>query len=337
MNQRLSSKPSYLGAAEVRTASAGRWLSILPILAPQLREACLKAPAHVPCPVHGGKDGLRAFDNIAQTGGMVCNTCGPKKDGFAVLMWINGWDFPQALKEVTNLVGAPDGGPDMGTPRESRKSAPTEEDREEGRERLYKLLGEADNANPKRIAEYFRHRGLAGVVPDRLFFHPSLPYSDGGREFSRLPAILAPICSIDDELVALLRVYLDPEGSGKAEVLSPKKLTKATFKGATRGAAIRLAEPGEVLAVTEGLETGLAVMEATGTPVWVAVSAGGLENIVIPDSVTTLEVWADNDPVENGGTGQKAGMAAADRFARAGGVVKLLIPAQPGTGWLGGF
>lgn len=61
---------------------------------------------HVPCPVHGGRDGFRIFPDVAETGGGICNTCGSFANGFAPLMWINGWEFGRAIREVAEQVGS---------------------------------------------------------------------------------------------------------------------------------------------------------------------------------------------------------------------------------------
>ena len=73
-------------ACDVRQLAAGRWTEILEAVAPALEPALRRPGRHVPCPVHGGKDGFRLFRDVAQTGGGICNTCGAFHDGFAVLM-----------------------------------------------------------------------------------------------------------------------------------------------------------------------------------------------------------------------------------------------------------
>ena len=51
----------------------------------------------------------------------------------------------------------------------------------------------------------------------------------------------------------------------------------AVRKGALRGAAVRLYEATDRLAITEGIENALAVRLATGWPTWAATSATLLE------------------------------------------------------------
>ena len=95
-------------ASRVKDDARGRWQRVLSDLAPALQDAVAKRGKHVPCPVHGGRDGFRVFPDVSETGGGVCNTCGYFADGFSLLMWINGWDFGETIREVAQqLAGAP--------------------------------------------------------------------------------------------------------------------------------------------------------------------------------------------------------------------------------------
>lgn len=106
-----------LESEKVRSAARGKWDMIYGRLAPELGDAMTKMGRHVTCPVHGthnrgGKgDGFRLFTErgnrnvLDPAGGGICNSCGAKPDGFALLMWLKGWDFPKALKEVAGALG----------------------------------------------------------------------------------------------------------------------------------------------------------------------------------------------------------------------------------------
>lgn len=99
---------SYYKADKVREAASGNWPHIISMLAPQADEALKKPGKHVRCPVHVGKDGdgFRIFPkDFLQSGGGICNTCGPRHDGFELLMWLNDWDFKQTLEAVGELLG----------------------------------------------------------------------------------------------------------------------------------------------------------------------------------------------------------------------------------------
>jgi putative DNA primase/helicase len=231
----------------------------------------------VACPVHGGKDGFRLFPNAAETGGGVCNTCGTFPDGFKVLGWATGRPLSEIMTAVANACTDNSTEPGHGNQAEAPEDDTPEE--RERRRRKIEMTWSETVPDPGRIAQYLRHRKLSGRVPEVLRFHRALGYFERGpdghlRHLGDFPTIVAPVQSADGEIVAPLRTYLDPGGSGKAGVPSPKKLTPAIRPGATKGAAIRLAPAGETLAITEGIEIGIAVVEATRLPVWAAVSAG---------------------------------------------------------------
>lgn len=95
----------FLNIEEIRPLAKGHWDYIFSALAPQLSAAMEQPGKHVPCPIHGGKDGFRLFPNYQENGACVCNTCGEFRDGFKTLEWINGWSFFEALKHVAVLLG----------------------------------------------------------------------------------------------------------------------------------------------------------------------------------------------------------------------------------------
>lgn len=94
-----------LDVAVVREAARGHWDAIFCALAPMLKAAMQQPGKHVPCPVHGGKDGFRLFPDYADAGSCVCNTCGSFRDGFETLEWLHGWGFAETLKRVSCVLG----------------------------------------------------------------------------------------------------------------------------------------------------------------------------------------------------------------------------------------
>lgn len=90
---------------DIKRAAMGRWKEIFLALAPQLQTAIEHAGHHVPCPMHGGVDGFRLFPQYEIKGDGICNTCGPRTDGFAMLMWLNDWTFRQAAEQVARVLG----------------------------------------------------------------------------------------------------------------------------------------------------------------------------------------------------------------------------------------
>ena len=313
-----------MNSSEVRQVARGKWLEILPALTPALGPACLKVGRHGPCPVHGGTDGFRLFQDAAEKGGGICNSCGPRSDGFATLQWANDWTFPEALRAVGSYLGIQPKQTGNGRKRKSSK------------ERLNATWKEA-TGDRERIVEYFRYRGMSGRVPAEFRLHPALPYFDPGQNgqpvhIGEFPAILAPIQSVNGKWLSIHRIYLDPNGPGKAAVSSPKKMMTPEEAGGTKGGAIRIGKAGAKLVLTEGVETAIAISEATSLPAWSCISAGGLEAIRLPATVEEVYIGADNDS-ENSNRGQQAAEKLAARLHADGLIVHILIPSKSGD-WL---
>ncbi len=309
---------------EIRLKAKGLWPVLLPDLAPQLKEAVENLGHHVPCPMHGGKDGFRLFPDAPETGGGICNTCGSFPDGVSLLVRVNGWSHQQVVEAIEAwLVRNGQHGP-------KDSSVPDKGPNSNAQRQIERITEEADE-DPGRVSEYLQSRGLSGEVPESLRFHPALPLFAGGEKVGNLPAMVAPYQRDDGQIVGYQRLYLDPDGMGKADIETPKKNTAALWNGALSGAIIRLSEPREVLGIAEGIETALAVQEATGMPVWAAGSAGGLEAAELPDEVCSVHVWGDND---QSGRGEEAALKLTERLLLEGRTVKVSIPQEIDHDWL---
>ena len=118
--------------------------------------------------------------------------------------------------------------------------------------------------------------------------------------------------------IAIHRTYLARDGGGKAPV-DPQTM----MFGPCRGGAVRLAEPGKVLMVGEGIETCLAAMQATGHPVWAALSTSGLRSLELPKDMHDVVVLADGDEA-----GEAAARDSALRWKREGRRVRIARPPQ---------
>jgi putative DNA primase/helicase len=211
------------------------------------------------------------------------------------------------------------------------KTAPTPD--ESRRDWLEAFWGRAYPLTGHDVASlYLWNRGLRiDSYPYALRYVPEMPYYEGNTVIGGYSVMLARVVDTAGCLVTLHRTYIDRDGGDKASVNAPKKLYKAVYEGAVTGSAIRLYLATERLAVAEGIETALAVHEATGWPVWAAVSAGGLESLMLPASVSELLVAADND---SNGRGWQAGQALARRALEAGVSVRMAAPDVPGADWL---
>ncbi len=324
---------------QVKEDARGRWERVLLTLAPPLKAALERTGKHVPCPVHGGRDGFRLFRDVAEAGGGICNTCGSFANGFALLMWINGWDFGQTIREVAEQVGS--------RSRSANSAADKSED-EMRREQLNRTWRESvalshPSAEPARL--YLARRGLSVKVPETLRFHAALGYYEDNRRLADYPTLIAQVTGQGGDAVTIHRTYLTPDGR-KAPVDSPKKLMRHPLARQMTGGAIRLVPANNRLAVTEGIETALAVTEATGIPAWATGNAHLLATFKPPAGIDQILVFADKDRPSRqhpSGHGQEAARELVKRLwslgIRAGAIAPAMeIPeGKKGIDWLDVF
>jgi phage/plasmid primase-like uncharacterized protein len=327
-------KKPTLAAHAVRQRAAGRWLGVLEALAPALGLALQRPGRHVACPVHGGTDGFRLFRDADRTGGGVCNTCGAFHDGFALLMWVNRWTFPEVLTAVARELGTTEARTCESQRGLSRPPRRKERNRESVIEALNRVwqqsLGPEDpRAAPLRA--YLSRRGLSGAELDHrvVRFHPQLGYWQGNdrgevKLVGRYPVLVALVTDANGDPVTMHRTYLTPEGR-KASVPAPKKLMGCPGHRLA-GGAIRLCAPAPVLGVAEGIETALAVRLITGMPVWSAVSANLLARFEPPAETSRVVVWADRD---RSGAGEAAAVSLCERLQGKGIPVAVRLPPGP--------
>jgi hypothetical protein len=162
---------------------------------------------------------------------------------------------------------------------------------------------------------YLRGRGYTGPIPSSVlrFGYGKHPSGD-----SYHPMLIAAVMIEGrmDRGVALHRTFLKPDGSGKAE-LEPNKMTL----GPCKGGAVPLAPVGPVIAISEGIESGLSYMQLTGIPTWAGLSAPGIRNAILPAEVQEVIIAVDPDPV-----GLIAAHVAARRWLSEGRLVRIARP-----------
>jgi hypothetical protein len=171
------------------------------------------------------------------------------------------------------------------------------------------------------VEAYLRTRRLRLLAGAPLRYHPRCPR---GRE--RLPAMVALMTDpATGAPCGVHRTFLDPATGGK--VLGQAKMMLG------RAGVIRLvpdAEVGTGLGVTEGIETGLALIQHAGwRPVWACGSAGGIAGFPVLPGIDSLTVFPDCD---DKGAGLAAGEACGARWLEAGRECRLVLP-QQGLDW----
>ena len=319
--------PEYAARIDaVKQRAHGRWGEIL--ASAGVDEGILKH-RNGPCPLCGGTDRFQYTDKFGE-GNYHCRQCGAG-GGFKLLQAVKGLDFNAALREVERCLGLL-----------PQATAAQVSSAEPAGERMRKLVQRIwDEARPvtpgDEVDRYLGGRGLAlPAYPAVLRFHGALGYyqkdaAGKSRKLAEYPAMLACIQDAQGHAVTLHRTYL--RGGAKLKAADAKKVLSAGINGA----AVRLFEADEELAVCEGIETGLALHLATRKPVWAGINAGNLEKLWLPPTVRRVCIYADND-ADGDFAGQCFAYALARRLKReqksgAGRQVRVFVPRHAGTDW----
>jgi hypothetical protein len=166
---------------------------------------------------------------------------------------------------------------------------------------------------------YLRYRGIGLHVPESLRHHRALKHYPTGLTFD---AMVAAVQDGNGEIVAVHRTYLLPDGTGKAQVSSPKMALGPLGDG-----AVRLAGDAPAIGLAEGIETGLSVMELFDIPVWAALGSR-LDAVSFPREVRELQIFGDN-----GEAGHAAANKAAAKLHAEGRHVFLRFPPPEYGDW----
>ncbi|ADC73360.1 plasmid-related protein (plasmid) [Thioalkalivibrio sp. K90mix] len=340
-----------LKATEVKSMAEGNWETVFStVLRGDLEEAMRRAPKHVPNPKLGGTDGFRLMKNWKTDGSAVVNTVdsdleeiGAGKDrnvlsnGVDVIVWLRPeWTFREVLDAIVDALGGREvaegriNDPAMQAEIEKRRKELAERQKkkdENAKQQLNRIWSgtlplDSDEAAVART--YLENRGIYLMdLPPVMRFHPKLGVWDHEKRkvVRTLPGFVSMLQQEDELPGSLHRTFLEPDGSGKAQMPngdSAKKLCSTPSDVTLTGGAIRLFEPEEgqdILHVTEGIESALSVRYGLGEaePVWALYSTSLLASFNPPDWVRYLVIWADVD-LEKGRNKTRAGEGAADRL-----------------------
>ncbi len=165
------------------------------------------------------------------------------------------------------------------------------------------------------MQRYLRGRGITIAPPSSIHFHPALKHQSGHL----FPGIVAAVEDKAGRFVGIHRTFLRPDGSGKASIEQAKMSL-----GSLAGGAVRLAPKlADIVVLTEGIEDGLSIAQATGLIAWAVLGTSGLRTVRLPDAVREVVIAADNDE-----PGEAAARDAAQRFLAEGRRVKIARPSK---------
>ncbi len=222
-----------------------------------------------------------------------------------------GWDLSRAMAWAQAWLGTPVDRPVRPTPRQRARRQSV------GTKLALRLWRESAPASGTIVETYLKSRGLTlpARSDDVLRFHPACPRGD-----TRLPAMLGLMRGIvTDRPLGVHRTFLRADGRAKAAV-EPNKM----MLGRAKGAVLKLTPDEDVtmgLAITEGIEDGLAVLNDGWAPLWICLSAGAMAAFPVLSGIEALTIFSDNDA-----PGRTAAEMGAARWRQAGKQASVVEP-----------
>lgn len=271
------------------------------------------------CPFHSEKS--PSFHVNDAKGLYHCFGCGANGDAIKFLREVEGLDFLEALRWL--------GSSDLPVISAAVRVKAAQEDTEA------RALAIADaKAFASRCVDpagtpaeaYARARGITAALPASIRFGmlPAWRDRETGEWGQTRPAMVGLCVNGRDELVAIQRIFLRPDGSGKANMRKPK-LTL----GRVRGSALRLGPVAPEVVITEGPEDGLTLLQGLpGASVWVALGTALMPEMELPPEVRSVVIAGQNDEAGHG-----AVKRTAEAMSLRGLAVKTMFPDPQYRDW----
>lgn len=316
---------------------------------------------HACCPFHEEK--TPSFTVVPAKGYFHCFGCGAHGDAIEYYMRRMGVAFSEAVKALSNHYGL-EQIKQNAIPR-AAVIQDRQEDKTQAKKRAVDIYRSAVPALNSPVEEYLKARHirtdlLAEGIFQQLRYAECDYYTQQGRGYQKLgtfPTMLAPLQNQEREITGVHMTYLAPDALSKADIKHPEngeRLPAKKMRGVSFGSSIRLGKFSPVMAVSEGIENGLAFNSVyPDIPVWVAGSLGNMAGagygqgaahprfknkklpsvrfdhkkpgLVLPYGVKTLFLIVDND-MKDPESGKALVQRAAMKFRSKGVKVKMIVP-----------
>jgi DNA primase len=320
-------------SAMIEEARSRRPLSVVIGLAVALRKAGTEMVGL--CPFH--EDHNPSLNVNDRKGLWLCRSCSAGGDAITFVKRYYRKTFIEAVKELAN---APQDTCAARFERQIRQDAeeyaattsaggkwePSAEQRTNMAE-ARRLWARGVEARGTLGQTYLRSRGITLSPPKCLRFLASEPFwqAPEGKDRAIIvghhPVLLASVQARNGDIIAVQRIYLRDDGSGKALYERPKKVP-----GPMQDGAVRLGVPARIMGIAEGVETALSAIQLFSVPVWATLGHKRLAAIAMPPEVEQLIIFADNG---NDGKVDPVAMKAAEEYDHRG--VAVVIEAPEGV------
>lgn len=213
------------------------------------------------------------------------------------------YDFFKAVygeSYAKNALGFDDNQPQIKPIKKQKPAPPTQKPNR--KPEALAIWNRSQPAN-QAVLNYLASRSITISPPESIRYHANM--------------IVARVDDVDGNFLAVHQINLKKSNLQKFSLASVK------------GGSVRLAEHvnGQI-AITEGIEDGLAVQQATGLPVWAALSTAGLTGLKLPETIQDILIFCDSDKSL---AGQKVAQKLAARLHDEGRTIRIIYPIEQPT------
>jgi len=162
------------------------------------------------------------------------------------------------------------------------------------RQAARRLFAMAQPISGSIVETYLRKRGITALPGTAsLRFHPRCYHRpDEHSPTETWPAMIAAVTDLNGKLTGVHRTWLDPAGSGKAPITTPRRAMGDLLRH-----AVRFGVADDVMAAGEGIETMLSLrMALPCLPMVAALSAAHLSALLFAPDLRRLYIAHDDDP-----------------------------------------
>jgi len=272
------------------------------------------------CPFHDERS--PSFEVNDAKGQFYCHGCGASGDHFTALTKLDGMTFREAFEAL-----ADDTFPTVDPADRARRAEEDEAERLAAIEEAKAFWTAASPVDGTTAETYLRQcRGLTLPIPPSFRFGMVPASKDDNGQWERpYPALLGAV-TLGDDIVAIQRIFLRNDGSGKRWRKS--KLTLGRFRCGAIKMGNRQPEPTEIV-VTEGPEDALSISEALPElEVWSTLGTSNMPLLHLPPSVQRVTIAGQNDKA-----GRAVVQAAAEALAARGIAVRAMWPDPAYKDW----
>ncbi|MET0240209.1 MAG: CHC2 zinc finger domain-containing protein [Sphingobium sp.] len=273
------------------------------------------------CPFHEEKS--PSFEVNDAKGTFYCHGCGASGDHFTALTKLDSMTFREAFEAL-----ADDTFPAVDPADRARRAKEDEAERLAAIAEAHLFWTAATDVHGTPAETYLRQcRGISVAFPPSVRFGmvPAAKNEHGQWERS-YPALIGAV-TLGDELVAIQRIFLRDDGTGKRWG-KKSKLTLGRFRCGAIKMGNRQAAPTEIV-VTEGPEDALSIAEAIPElEVWSSLGTSNMPLLHLPQSVRRVTIAGQNDKA-----GRAVVQAAAESLAARGVEVRTMWPEPSFKDW----